>query len=84
MLGVCKNAASAIIKTAKPAVSLAKLNGASHKLIPAAYNREYRRRARKRAVRCEQIERHERLVCSKLFDLIASLFWAMARMCDPG
>lgn len=41
MLGVCKNAASAIIKTAKPAVSLAKLNGASHKLIPAAYNREY-------------------------------------------
>ena len=43
MLGVCKNAASAIIKTAKPAVSLAKLNGASYKLIPAAYNREYRR-----------------------------------------
>lgn len=41
MLSVCKNAASAVIKTAKPAVNLAKLNNVSYKLIPAAYNRKY-------------------------------------------
>ncbi|KAK4336707.1 hypothetical protein RND71_043453 [Anisodus tanguticus] len=40
MLGVCKNAASVVIKSAKPAVNLSKLNNASAKLIPAAYNQK--------------------------------------------
>ena len=71
MLGVCKNAASAIIKTAKPAVSLAKLNGASHKLIPAAYNREYYRRVRRRAASVKARARQLLFVRNRL---IASSF----------
>ena len=38
MLRACESAASAVIK---PAVGLTKLNNASYKLIPAAYNRKY-------------------------------------------
>jgi len=41
MLGLCKNAATAAIKSAKPAVGISsKLNNASYKLIPAAYDQK--------------------------------------------